>query len=64
MFRTMAFQPGDGLKFEVTGKNSGIPTARLTVIPAGALPKKKGVVLPNNSSPLCCGTGGTRAGCY
>jgi hypothetical protein len=38
MFRTMAFQPGDGLKFEVTGKNSGIPTARLTVIPAGALP--------------------------
>ena len=37
MFRTMAFRPGDGLKFEVTGKSSGIPTARLTIIPAGAL---------------------------
>lgn len=37
MFKVMGLQPGDGLKLEVSGKQSGIPTTRLTIIPAGAL---------------------------
>lgn len=36
MFKVMGLQPGDGLKLEVAGRQSGIPTTRLTIIPAGA----------------------------
>lgn len=36
MFRAMALRPGDGLKLVVSSRASGIPTTRLTVIPAGA----------------------------
>lgn len=35
MFRALNLQPGDGLKLEPSGKQSGVPTTRLTVIPAG-----------------------------
>ncbi|EFN51017.1 hypothetical protein CHLNCDRAFT_141567 [Chlorella variabilis] len=38
MFRAMALRPGDGLKLVVSSRASGIPTTRLTVIPADRNP--------------------------
>lgn len=35
MFRVLGLQPGDALKLALQGKSSGIPTTRLTIIPAG-----------------------------
>ena len=36
MFKVLDLQPGDALKLSVSGRESGIPTCRATVIPAGA----------------------------
>ena len=35
MFKVLGLQPGDGVKLQVASRESGIPTLRLTVIPAG-----------------------------
>ncbi|PRW61154.1 MLO 11 [Chlorella sorokiniana] len=44
MFKVMGLQPGDGLKLEVAGRQSGIPTTRLTIIPAARNPNAAAVL--------------------
>lgn len=38
MFKVLGLQPGDALKLALAGKSSGIPTTRLTIVPAARNP--------------------------
>jgi hypothetical protein len=43
LFRVLGLAPGDGLKLSLASKESGVPTLRLGVIPAGAPPLDVGL---------------------